>query len=93
MVIKDSGSYIKAGNALIHEKSPLILHENATETAIEHGASLPPDHVGGVLPAQIHDDKLYKLFDTLTTNAPYKEYQTLVLPYKFSIPTRPHYCR
>ena len=70
MVIKDSGCNIKAGNVLIHEKSPLKLHENAPETAIEHGASLTPDHVGGVLPAQIHDGKLYKFIDTVTPNAP-----------------------
>ncbi len=58
LVIKDSGSYIKAENVPIHEKFPLKLNENAPETAIEHGASLTPVHVGGVLQAQIHDDKI-----------------------------------
>jgi hypothetical protein len=70
LVIKDSVSYIQAGNVPLHDKSPLKLNENAPNTAIEHGASLTPYHVGGVLLAQIQDDKLYKLTDTVTANAP-----------------------
>ena len=54
-----SGCNIKAGNVLIHEKSPLQLNNIAPETAIGHGASLTPDPGGGVLQAQILNDKLY----------------------------------
>ncbi len=70
LVFKDSVSYIQAGNVTLHDKSPLKLNENAPDTTIEHGASLTPYHVGGVLLAQIQDDKLYKLTDTVTANAP-----------------------
>jgi hypothetical protein len=72
LVSKDAGSYIKAGNVPITEKSPLKLNENAPETAIEHGASLTPVHEGGVLQAQIHDGKLFKFIDTVTANAPFQ---------------------
>ena len=53
-----SGCNIKAGNVLIHEKSPVQVNDIAPETAIGHVASLTPDLVGGVLQAQILNDKL-----------------------------------
>jgi len=59
LALKKSGCNIRAGNVLIHAKSPLQLNEIAPDIAIEHGASVTPDPVGGVLQAQIHEDKLY----------------------------------
>ncbi len=60
LAIKESGCNIQAENGLIHETYPLQLNEIALDTAIEHTASLTPNPVGGVLQAQIHDEKLFQ---------------------------------
>jgi len=49
---------IKAGNVLIHEKSPVQVNDIAPETAIGHVASLTPDPEGGVLQAQMLNENL-----------------------------------
>ena len=73
LVRKDAGSDIKAEHVPTTEKSPLQLNANAPGIAFEHGETLTPVHEGGVLQAQIHNDKLSKFIDTVTANAPSKE--------------------
>ncbi len=69
LVMNDSISDKQADNVSLPEKSLCNLNEKAPDPAIEHGASLTPIHVGGVLLAQIQDDDLCKLKDTVTDDA------------------------
>jgi hypothetical protein len=68
--MKDSISDKQADNVSLPEKSLCNLNEKAPDPAIEHGASLTPTHVGGVLLVQIQNDDLCKLKETVTDDAP-----------------------
>ncbi len=70
LVMKDSIIDKQADNVSLPEKSLCNLNKKAPDPAIKHGASLTPTHVGGVLLAQIQDDDLCKLKDTVTDDAP-----------------------